>query len=211
MTGINIPEFCGAIVLPDTVLFPHGALPLHIFEERYRNMLEDALEGDCMICVGTLLKEESDNLASCVHPIGTVGLIRASREMEDGRSNLVLHGVYRVRFSAWPGGKDYPYAHIIPMSGDPFPSDEGPLMASKLRDKVNEVLSGFPLEVKKQINQVLDRASDEPAILADAVSQQFVQDTDIRLQILSEPSLDARYDLLFRYLTLVRDQTKGKE
>ena len=113
MNGIQIPEFCGTILLPDTVLFPHGALPLHIFEERYRIMLEEALESHCMICVGTLLKEETDDLTSCVHPIGTVGLIRTSREMEDGRSNLVLHGISRVRFSAWPGGKKYPNAHIL--------------------------------------------------------------------------------------------------
>ena len=205
MSGINIPEFCGAILLPQTVLFPHGALPLHIFEERYREMLEEALESHCMICVGTLVEDEGRDLNSCVHPIGTVGLIRASREMEDGRSNLVLHGVYRVRFSAWPGGKNYPYAHIVPMTADPFPSDEGPLMASKLRDRVNEALSGFPSEVKKEINQVLDRTNGEPVILADAVAQQFVQDSDIRLQILSEPSLDARYDLLMRYLTMIRD------
>ena len=210
MSGINIPEFCGAILLPQTVLFPHGALPLHIFEERYREMLDEALEDHCMICVGTLVEEETRDLNSCVHPIGTVGLIRASREMEDGRSNLVLHGVYRVRFSAWPGGKNYPYAHIVPMTADPFPSDEGPLMASKLRDRVNEALSGFPAEVKKEINHVLDRTNGEPVILADAVAQQFVQDPDIRLQILSEPSLDARYELLMRYLTMIRDQT-GKD
>ena len=209
MSGINIPEFCATILLPETVLFPHGALPLHIFEERYREMLEDALESHCMICVGTLVEEEITDLNSCVHPIGTVGLIRASREMEDGRSNLVLHGVYRVRFSSWPDGKSYPYAHIVPMTADPFPSDEGPLMASKLRDRVNEALSGFPAEVKKEINQVLDRANSEPIILADAVAQQFVQDSDIRLQILSEPSLDARYELLIRYLTMIRDRPEN--
>ena len=78
-------------------------------------------------------------------------------------------------------------------------------MVSKLRDRVNEALSGLPPEVKKEINRVLNRASDEPAILADAVSQQFVQDPDVRLQILSEPSLDARYGLLLRYLTMIRD------
>ena len=208
MSGINIPEFCGSILLPDTVLFPHGALPLHIFEKRYRTMLDDALESHCMICVGTLTSEEGVDLNSCVHPIGTIGLIRTSREMEDGRSNLVLHGVYRVRFSAWSGGKSYPYAHIVPMTADPFPSGEGPFMASKLRDKVNEALSGFPKEVKQEINRVLDRAHDEPTILADAVAQQFVQDSDIRLQILSEPSLDARYDQLLRYLTMIRDHNQ---
>lgn len=206
MSGLNIPEFCGAILLSDTVVFPHGALPLHIFEDRYRQMLDDALESHCMICIGTLIEEESRDLTSCVHPVGTIGLIRTSREMEDGRSNLVLHGVYRVRFSAWPGDKSYPLAHIVPMSADPFPSDKSPLMASRLRDRVNEALSGFPPEIKQKINQVLDKTQNEPVILADAVAQQFVRDTDIRLQILSEPSLDARYDLLLKYLTMIRDQ-----
>lgn len=203
MSGLTIPEYCGVILLPETVVFPHGALPLHIFEARYRKMLDDALEGDCLICVGTLLEEEDKNPAGCVAPVGTIGLIRASREMEDGRSNLVLHGVLRVRFLSWPGGKDYPYAHIVPMSSDPFPSGEAPLMVSKLRDCVNEALSGFPVEVKERINEVLDRASSDATVLADAVAQQFVQDADIRLQILSEPSLDARYELLFRYLTMI--------
>lgn len=204
MSGIQLPEFCGAILLPDTVLFPHGALPLHIFEDRYQEMLDDSLNTNCMICVGTLLDDENEDPSSCVHPIGTVGLIRASREMDDGRSNLILHGVHRVRFSSWPGGKNYPYAQTLPMTADPFPSDEGPLMASRLRDKINATLSGLPAEVKKEINEVLDRASDEPTVLLDVVAQQFVQDTQTRLQLLSEPSLDARYDLLTRHLTVIQ-------
>jgi Lon protease-like protein len=163
-------------------------------------MLEDALEEQCLICIATLTDEETSNPTRCTAPVGTLGLIRASREMEDGRSNLVLHGVIRVRFLAWPGGKDYPYAHIAPMSSDPLPAGEAPPMISKLRDKVNTVLSGFPVDLKEQINIVLDRASSDAAVLADAVAQQFVQDASLRLQLLSESSLEVRYDVLMAIL-----------
>lgn len=211
MSGIKIPEHCGAILLPETVLFPHEALPLHIFEERYRSMLDEALEDHCMICVGTLIKEESEPLKDCVHGIGTIGLIRTSREMEDGRSNLVLHGVARVHFSCWLDEKPYPLAYIVPMTTEPFSPEEGPLMILRMRDKVNEALTGFPPEIKQQANQALDQVKGDPSILADAIAQQFIQDSATRLQILSEPSLETRFDLLDRYLTVIRDQLRGNE
>ena len=34
MSSLNIPETCGVMLLPDCTLFPHGGLPLHIFEPR---------------------------------------------------------------------------------------------------------------------------------------------------------------------------------
>ena len=39
------------MLLPDCTLFPHGGLPLHIFEPRYRQMLDDALEDSCFFAV----------------------------------------------------------------------------------------------------------------------------------------------------------------
>ena len=40
--------------LPNLVLYPHVMQPLHIFEERYREMLEDALAGDKLIAMAVL-------------------------------------------------------------------------------------------------------------------------------------------------------------
>ncbi len=71
------------------------------------------------------------------------------------------------------------------------------LFVSCSNDKDNDTPAP---EVKKEINQVLNRASEEPSVLADAVAQQFVQDHDLRLQLLGEPSLDARYELLLDHL-----------
>jgi Lon protease-like protein len=49
--------FCGVarlFPLPNVVLYPHVMQPLHIFEERYREMLEDALAGDKLIAMAML-------------------------------------------------------------------------------------------------------------------------------------------------------------
>ena len=72
------------MLLPDCTLFPHGGLPLFIFEPRYRKMLEEALEGDCFFAVGKLLGEEKGDPENFVAPVGTIGLVRASREQDDG-------------------------------------------------------------------------------------------------------------------------------
>ena len=87
MDSLKIPEKCGVILLPDTVLFPHGALPLHIFEPRYRQMLAEAIEGNCLFCVGNLVEPQFEDPDRGAAPVGTLGLIRASREAEDGTPN----------------------------------------------------------------------------------------------------------------------------
>ena len=43
---MDLPETAGFMILNGVTLFPHQLLPLHIFEPRYREMLEDALTGD---------------------------------------------------------------------------------------------------------------------------------------------------------------------
>jgi Lon protease-like protein len=117
MTGLNLPKKCGVMILPDCTLFPHGGLPLFIFEERYRLMLDRALEGDCIFAVA---RQSEPHAAS----IGTVGLVRASREREDGTSELLLHGVIRVKFSEWLDDEAFPTALIEPVLGQPLDKDQ---------------------------------------------------------------------------------------
>ncbi len=200
MSGLEIPEYCGAILLPDTTLFPHGAMPLHIFEPRYQEMLADALESNCMICVGTLIDSESSNPAHCAAQIGTIGLIRASREQEDGRSNLLLHGILRVKFTDWLDDKSYPFAHIEPAISKGLPDSEFKAAIANLRDAVNQALRRFPEETQTRVNETLDRAQGDPIILADAVAQQFIQKPSMRRQLLEELEVAKRIDFLAGYL-----------
>ena len=86
--------------LPNVVLFPHALLPLHIFEERYRRMTADALEGERLIAM-SLLRPGWELLAASgappLHRIVGLGKIIAHEKLPDGRYYLVLRGVARAK------------------------------------------------------------------------------------------------------------------
>ncbi len=48
--------------LPQVWLFPYVILPLHVFEERYRQMIEDNLDGQGRIVLGTVQQGQEDDL-----------------------------------------------------------------------------------------------------------------------------------------------------
>ncbi|MGC6565308.1 MAG: LON peptidase substrate-binding domain-containing protein [Akkermansiaceae bacterium] len=200
MDSLKIPEKCGVILLPDTVLFPHGALPLHIFEPRYRQMLAEAIEGNCLFCVGNLGKSHGDDPERHAAPVGTLGLIRASREAEDGTSNLILHGIIRVYFEKWhEGEKAYPLASVRPVIDTTLPKSEEEKYLERLRRAMNRALSGFPKEVTDQLNDTLERAGDS-ATSSDAIAQQLIHDTNDRQYLLETAEVRKRLDFLIQFL-----------
>lgn len=199
MNSLEIPEKCGVMLLPDTVLFPHGGMPLHIFEPRYRQMLDEALEGDCMFCIGNLLGDDSTDPDRCAAPVGTIGLIRASRESEEGTSNLLLHGIFRVYFEKWHDDKPYPYASIRPVLDTTLPAAEESEYLDRLRRAINRALANFPSEVNEQVNATLDKAGDA-ATCSDAVAQQFIHTANDRQRLLETPEVRKRIDFLIQFL-----------
>src|SRR4029078_412459 len=85
--------------LPELVLYPHVMQPLHIFEERYREMLEDALADDRLIAMAMLEPryEEDYDRRPPIAAHACPGKAVAHRRLSDGRYNLLLLGVGRVR------------------------------------------------------------------------------------------------------------------
>lgn len=99
MARTKIPEWVPLFPLPNVVFFPKTYLPLHIFEPRYREMVEDALQGDRMIGM-VLLKEgwEIDyDKTPPIHETGSVGRIVRSHRLDDGRYNIILYGLKKCR------------------------------------------------------------------------------------------------------------------
>ncbi len=80
--------------LAGALLFPGMHLPLHIFEERYRALINDAMARDRQI--GMVQPKEAGN-----HPalfdIGCLGKIIDIEALDDGRFNVVLEGLARFR------------------------------------------------------------------------------------------------------------------
>jgi uncharacterized protein len=203
MESIQLPERCGVMLLPDCTLFPHGELPLFIFEERYRIMLEEALEGDCFFAVGRMVSgDEGGSPEDHVAPVGTVGLVRASREQPDGTSHLLLHGVMRVQFTDWHDDRPYPLASIQPIVSRFAPETQARAAIKTLRGAVEDAIRGLPAPIQTGVLSLLDRA-DSPELMTDLVSQQFVRDPDLRQQLLEEESVGARIPMLCDYLRRV--------
>ena len=80
--------------LPGAILFPGLALPLHIFEPRYRAMASDALARDRRIA---MIQPQRGGEDAPLFDIGCVGRIGEVEALEDGRYNLVLEGETRFR------------------------------------------------------------------------------------------------------------------
>lgn len=80
----------------DVVLFPGAALPLHIFESRYRHMIADCVREDKPFGV-VLVRPESEHLHELTYPIGTMAIISDLNELEDGRYDLMAVGMMRFR------------------------------------------------------------------------------------------------------------------
>jgi len=78
--------------LPDVVLFPSDVLPLHIFESRYRMMLQSVLETDQRFGV-VRWDPRSQSMAS----IGCCAEVIQHQTGDDGRSNIVTLGQQRFR------------------------------------------------------------------------------------------------------------------
>jgi len=190
------------MMLPNCTLFPHGGLPLFIFEPRYRRMLEEALEGDCFFAVARLLGEETDNPEDCCAPLGTIGLVRASREQGDGTSQLLLHGVMRVRFTEWHRDSPYPTATIQPVLCYFEPKEQAKAAMKTLRGAVEDAIRELPEDVQMGVLALIDRA-DGPELMTDIVSQQFVHDANLRQQLLEMDSAGERIPLLCDYLRKV--------
>ncbi len=88
--------------LQGTVMLPGANLPLHVFEPRYRTLVADALAGDGLLCVPQIVEgHEGDHLAAPVlYPYATVGRIVSPQLFPDGRYDIVVEPLGRVRLLA---------------------------------------------------------------------------------------------------------------
>ncbi len=86
--------------LPGVTLFPNVMLPLHIFEPRYRCMVEDVLKADRYLAIALLREGWQDQYESksCpVHETVCLGRVIADERLQDGRYYLLMQGLCRAR------------------------------------------------------------------------------------------------------------------
>ncbi len=131
--------------LANVVLFPHGRVPLHVFEPRYRELSAHALAGARRIGMVAVRPEHADAMAGDppVFAIGCAGVIEEAVRRQDGRYDLVLRGTHRFRIVEEPprdGGRLYRIARTVPLD-DPFDEAREGIPLQGLRADAIDLLS----------------------------------------------------------------------
>jgi len=143
-----LPDVIPIFPLPDVVLFPRMALPLHIFEPRYRKMVRDVLEGARVIGMALLRPgwEPEYEGRPPVYETACAGLVEQSEPLPDGRFNIVLRGIARVRIVEELAGQPYRLARVQAITeamGDSHALDQA----------------------RRRVLAAIGRATDGPAVL----------------------------------------------
>ena len=97
--SIEIPKALPVMTLRGVVLFPKAMMPLRIFEERYRQMLDDVLNTTRIFGIVCEREDVAEDETHLEPPFGvaTAGLIRVSKKLDDGTSFVLLQGINRVK------------------------------------------------------------------------------------------------------------------
>lgn len=196
----NIPNTLPVMVLGGATLFPHSYMPLFIFEQRYRDMLQYALQNERMFCIGNALPEiDSDANSDPVHHITTAGLVRACVTHDDGTSHLMLSGIQRVEIQGWEQAGPFRIATVTPRPC--FHSDESysRTLALQLID-LGSQMCGEGQPMSEPMREHL-RGIKDPAAIADVVAHTFVTDPEGRQQLLEIEDVSERLGHLVKHLT----------
>jgi Lon protease-like protein len=117
----DLPGSLPLFPLTGAVLLPRGQLPLNIFEPRYLEMIDYALQSDRLIGMIQPAESEEKVLRPSLSQVGCAGKIVSFQETNDNRYLITLAGLCRFRLTgemqsatAWRAG----FCDFAPFAGD---------------------------------------------------------------------------------------------
>ena len=189
--------------LPNLVMFPHVVQPLHIFESRYIEMLEDALAGDHLIATALLMpgwEGEYDGRPP-VDPIVCLGRVMSHSPTKEGRYNILLGGIARAQLiNELPAQRSFRQAEIEILS-DLEPDKDDPELGALHAELVQRFRRFIPenTRVQKQLDDILTRQS-QLGTLTDLISYSLPLKLAFRQALLTEVDVIQRTRLLLDQL-----------
>ncbi|MDQ3032999.1 MAG: LON peptidase substrate-binding domain-containing protein [Myxococcota bacterium] len=182
-------EAIAVFPLPRVVLLPGGVLPLHLFEPRYRAMMQDCIDhGPRAIAMAMLQPgwERDYERSPAIRPIAGVGRIVAHRKNPDGTFDLVLRGLCRARLEERTDlDRAYRVARATLLDDEDGEDEPAlrraiePVLATASSLAMLERASGRgtadPLEVTGPAGRVVDRLADR--WVHDAATRQTILET----------------------------------
>jgi uncharacterized protein len=196
-----------------TVLYPGMVLPLHIFEDRYRQLIGDLLARPEPRRFGVIAIREGretgvDGIGS-LYDIGCVAELRQTSKHEDGRFDVVTIGTQRFRLRQLDQSRPYFQGEI-----ELLPEDvPGQAEAAAAVPAVQVSFRGYLDALVEQGGAMvrIEELPEEPALLSYVVAAAMIIDLPERQRLLAEPDaasrLAAERGLLSRETAMLRATT----
>jgi Lon protease-like protein len=103
-------------------------LPLHVFEQRYREMMARVLDGDRTFGVVAIRAGAEVGIQAETFEVGSLAVVEELARFEDGRYAMIVRGTNRFRID-----------HRLP--DDPYPQGETALLADEEGDGAAEAMT----------------------------------------------------------------------
>ncbi len=186
--------------LPQIVLFPEAVLPLHVFEPRYRAMLQHCLASHRAMVIAQIVGGEDEHGRPRIAPSAGGGIVVEHQSLPDGRSNIVVLGQARLRLVELAPDPERPFR----MARATVLEDEVVSVRENDRAALVAAATMFASEVKKHDPQFTFRmpATLDAAHVADLCAFHLVVDAAARQAVLDELDPRIRVQMVLSQLAL---------
>lgn len=192
--------------LQDCPLFPNTVLPLHVFEPRYRQLVNEALDSLGLIAMGTfayaLDREEYLHGRPALRPVACFGYIRQYEELSDGRYVMLLQGVCRAELTEEVDHTPYRMFRLRP-----YPETEADAtVLEQQRRRLDSLLADTSLRRVQAVHQLADSLKEDISTprLTDILVSALCRRGERRYMLLEERDPSQRANWVIKHLEAIR-------
>jgi uncharacterized protein len=172
-----------------TVLYPGLLLPLHIFEDRYRQLVGDLLAGPEPRQFGVIAirqgRETGVDGVSALYEIGCIAALRQVTEHDDGRFDLMTVGTQRFRLLDLDQSRPYLQGRVDVLVEDSGDEAASAAAAQSVQVAFRAYLDALAARGSVQVS--VPDLPDEPVLLSYLVASSVIIDLSERQLLLAEP------------------------
>lgn len=192
------------------VLFPGIRVPLHIFEERYKLMINECV--DKQEPFGIILSSDSGTPVPVDVEIGTSALVTEVEKLEEGRMNIVVEGGRRFRVRSYQTDRPYLGAEVDFLDPDITPE----IRQSGLVDELSVIFSDYVEKLVLLSGNKLQELylPDDVELLSSVVASLLAINLNERQEMLEELDMERllarQLDIIQQQLPLLKDKPSKK-
>lgn len=200
--------------IPNAVLLPGSLLPLHVFEERYVDLVRDAMRTTGQLAIARLAPGYEEQYEENPEVISLMGLgeIVSCDERPDGRLHIVIRGIARVQLTQEientkpyrTGNFDVIYDEDTQLTQQEMNDYREQLIL--LCDSLSFSVHGGGEEIRKLV-----REDTDPSVCADIISAALVADADKRQRLLETLNPVDRIDEALNHVSRLLVELRPRE